>query len=180
MNSVDSERETVGVLPFMSNLLHPCFFGGVHVAILFSFLCCSLFILVPSCAQMLPVSLDCAFLIDPSDFYNVYLHFFDIRLRFIAVNHNQIFSNINQSIYPSVVHPQFYWHLCCSVYCFLCSILLIIVCSVVLFVLVIDLSVLLCFTASGHPFVILKPFILKKLYLFYYNNVWPVATLVNL
>jgi len=135
MNSVDSERETVGVLPFMSNLLHPCFFGGVHVAILFSFLCCSLFILVPSCAQMLPVSLDCAFLIDPSDFYNVYLHFFDIRLRFIAVNHNQIFSNINQSIYPSVVHPQFYWHLCCSVYCFLCSILLIIVCSFSLCVL---------------------------------------------
>ena len=88
--SVVSERKTVGVLPFMSNLTHPWFFGVVHVALLFSFLCCVLFILVPSCAQMLPVFLDCAFLIDPSDFYNVYLHFFDIRLIFIAVNHNQI------------------------------------------------------------------------------------------
>jgi len=50
-------------------------FGGVHVAHLFSFLCCvlSVFVLCLVC-PMLPVFLDCPFLIALSVFSNVYKH----------------------------------------------------------------------------------------------------------
>ena len=61
----------------------PPVFGGVRVAHLSSFLCCVvwycvlvLFSLFSSCVivfPMLTVSLDCPFLIVPSDFFNVYL-----------------------------------------------------------------------------------------------------------
>jgi hypothetical protein len=61
----------------------PPVFDGVRVAHLFSFLCCVvwycvlvLFCLFSSCVivfPMLTVSLDCPFLIVPSDFFNVYL-----------------------------------------------------------------------------------------------------------
>jgi len=50
-------------------------FGGVHVAHLFSFLCCVLFVFVLCLVcPMLPVSLDCQFLIALSLFSNVYQH----------------------------------------------------------------------------------------------------------
>jgi hypothetical protein len=48
-------------------------FGGVHVAHLFNFLCCVLFVFVLCLVYpLLPVSLDCPFLIVPSVFSNVY------------------------------------------------------------------------------------------------------------
>ena len=53
--------------------IHSRFFGGVHVANLFRFLCCLLFVFVLCLVYpMLPVSLDFSFLIAPSAFANVY------------------------------------------------------------------------------------------------------------
>ena len=55
-------------------------FGGIRVALLLSFLCCVMFfyvlfvfVLCLVC-QMLPMSLDCLFLIAPLVFFDVYLH----------------------------------------------------------------------------------------------------------
>ena len=50
----------------------PRVFCGVTVAPLFSFLCCAFcFVCLRPVYPMLPVSLDCAFFIDPSVFHNV-------------------------------------------------------------------------------------------------------------
>ena len=53
-----------------------CVFVGVRVAHLFSFLCCVFFVLFVFVLclvnPMLPVSLDCPFVIAPSVFFNVY------------------------------------------------------------------------------------------------------------
>ena len=51
-----------------------CVFGGVSVAHLFSFLCCVLFVFILCLmCPMLPVSLDCPFLVAPSVFSNFYI-----------------------------------------------------------------------------------------------------------
>ena len=67
----------------LKNSLHPQFFlGSVCVAHLFSFLCCVFFcflllfvFILHLVCPMLPVSLDCPFLIAPSVFSNIVFYF---------------------------------------------------------------------------------------------------------
>ena len=63
------------LLTFREHQGSPPVFGGIHVAHLFNFLSGVLFVFVLCLVYpMLPVSLDCSFLITPSVFSNVYLH----------------------------------------------------------------------------------------------------------
>ena len=63
-------------------------FVGVRVVHIFSFLCCVVFLFVclrpVSRYPMLPVSLDCPFLITPSVFSNIYLQCNDIVVIYIS------------------------------------------------------------------------------------------------
>ena len=65
-------------LPFGEHLGSHLVFGGVCIAHLFSFLCCDFcFVCLRpvSCVPLLPVSLDCPFLIASSVFSNIYFIF---------------------------------------------------------------------------------------------------------
>ena len=70
------------------HLVAPHVFVGVRVVHIFSFLCCVVFLFVclrpVSRYPMLPVSLDCLFLIAPSVFTYIYLQCNDIAVIYIS------------------------------------------------------------------------------------------------
>ena len=83
------------VLTLREHLGSPSRFGGVSVSHLFSFLCWAVFFVLgfsSSCVlclvwQVLSVSLDCPFLIDPSVFSNVYKWYNNIVVSVLLINY---------------------------------------------------------------------------------------------
>ena len=83
--------------------VHPQMFGGVCVAHLFSFLLHFYFVCLHSVYPILPVSLDCPFLVTPSVFSNVYL-----------TSSKQYFSYIHDknelTVYKQYIMQVHWWH----------------------------------------------------------------------
>ena len=84
-----------------STWVHTHFFGGVRVANLFSFLCCSIMCLYVL-SYVLSVSLDCPLLITTSVFSNVYLYYFTYWILFQWLN-MKLYSTLHEMFHDCTV-----------------------------------------------------------------------------